>query len=250
MKSAYSNLFASIVLSLSFTSCSSSDNGTFTIKGSSTGSGAASTLRYKDFASTTPTGTPTSLKVTLFKAYISTNQDCSDPILVQDLGESGQEFDFLDSPTLFSGSIPAGTYNCLILVLNDTMRFKADQTAVNAHNGCNSTTDYYTFDVYRAGEDDSNLWIDKDGNTITSTGSAASPGTDKMTVFLTTAADASVIKASNGATPHEYQRTTLTAGLTVPGQVTYYWNATDGIADHSESGTDYCWLEEVTSGFR
>ncbi len=145
-------LFFVMLSVVTFTSCDSGGSSSFSIVGSTEASGDS--MVFRGFASTTPEGTPTSFKVRLYKAYISENEDCSDPVLLEDHGEEGQEFDFFDSPTLFSEAPAPGTYNCLILIADDTMKFKADSVAVDAHVGCENTTDEYTFDIYRAGGED------------------------------------------------------------------------------------------------
>lgn len=192
-------------------------------------------------------GTPTSFKITLYKAWVSQNTDCSSPIVLQDYGASGQQFNMMDSPTLFSGNPPDGTYPCLILKFNDNMKFKANDVAVANHAGCANTTTEYTFDVYRDGESDDGAWIDIDGNGVDATGSAASPSGDQAYAFGSTSPSATT---ANGVATNINQRLTLTSGLVVPGQTTYYWDATNGVSNHNSGGSNYCWIETVTSGFR
>jgi hypothetical protein len=229
-----------------FTGCSD-DAASFKVIGSSS---ASSRLQLADFLPVpgrVPSGTPTSFKITLYSAYIATGADCSNPLLIQDYGSAGQEFDMMASPTLFSGTPAAGTYHCLILKFKDNMKFKADATAVANHAGCTDTTTEYTFDIYREAGDDDGDWIDLNGVGVDATGSAAAPGADTTFFFGSTSVSAA---KANGVTAHTNQSGGLASPLVVPGQTTYYWDATNGIENHVERRANYCWVEEVTSGFR
>lgn len=228
----------------------SGDSESFRVKGSSSATGASenSQIILRPYNSEDVAGSPTSFNVRVFKSYLSENADCSNAVLIDDKGDSGQVYDFYTSPTIFSASPTAGTYNCLILVIHDTMTFKADQTAVDAHEGCTDTTTENTFDVYRDGEEDDGDWIDADGNAVDATGSAASPGSDRIAIFLTTG-NISDIRVG-GATPHAHQAGTLTGQLVVPGSVTYYWDASNQVANQDFGGSDYCWIGDVVTGFR
>ena len=116
-----------------------------------------------------------------------------------------------------------------------------------AHAGCQDTTTEYTFDIYRNGDDDDGDWIDMDGESIDATGSKGTPGQDTIFVFASTVV--SSIRA-NVVVPNNNQTAELTEALIVPNQTTYYWDATDGIDNSEENSTNYCWVENVTSGFR
>ena len=196
----------------------------------------------------TCSGSPTSFKMTLYQAWISTNADCSSPVLVQDHGAAGSEVDLSTSPTLFSGTPPDGNYPCLIIVASDNLKYRVDAVAVAAHPGCADTTTEYTHDVYREGESDDGAWIDLNGNSIDATGSKAAPGDDKATFFATT--DTTTVVAGPGSTSaHTNQTVLLTSALVVPGTVVLRQDFTDGITNSSDGGMDFCVLEDGSMGF-
>lgn len=194
-------------------------------------------------------GSPTSFKLTVYKAYLSTSATCSNPVLLQDYGASGSEFNMFEAPTLFSGTPSGGTYNCLILEISDNLKIKVDATAVTTHAGCVDSTTEYTHDIYRQGDPDDGSWIDINGSAVDATGSRPAPGADRIFAFASTSASAAGVVA-NGVAVHANQWMPLSGALTAPGQVTYFWDATDGISNANDGGTDYCVIEEVTQGFR
>ncbi len=229
---------------LALIGCDSGSGGAFIIKGSNESSATGKTFRAVD----TPAGSPTTFNITLYKAWISPNADCSDPILLQDNGAAGLQFDMVGGPTLFTGNPPPDTYECLILELNDNLKFKADAAAVAAHSACVDTTTEFTFDVYRVDSDDTPQ-IDIDGVDIVGAGTHATPVPNHIFVFGSTAASFTTVKA-NGVAITENQFFHLNAPLVVPGQATYYWDATNGIVNSEDNSVQYCWIEEVSSGFR
>jgi hypothetical protein len=157
----------------------------------------------------TPIGTPTSLKITVYALYLSVNEDCTDLQLIKDYGSTPREFNMIQNPKLFSGSPAAATYKCMVLKMQDTVRFKADADAVAEDAACGSVTTEHTIDIYRQGE--GGAFLDLNGDTIPARGSKGSPVADIIYTFAST--DPSAIAPT---TAHEYQVNTMTA-LTVPG---------------------------------
>lgn len=234
------------ILALGLVGCSDSNSG-LVIRG-------APDATSTGLATVSTSGSPTYLLMTVYAAYISTNADCSSPVLLQDYGASGQAFNMYATggPTMFSGNPGDGTYECLILKMSDTMNFKVDATAVTDHPSCTSTTTEHTFDVYRNGNSDDGLQVDIDGVAYDARGSAASPVADTMYVFASTAADYTSVRA-NGVAINENQFVQLNNPMVVPSERYFYFDMSDGVATHSESAVDYCWLEGTDSsgfGFR
>jgi hypothetical protein len=197
-------------------------------------------------------GSPTSFKVTFFETYLSENKDCSDPVQIDDYGKDGKEVELADGDSIITGEIAAGDYECLILVMSDNLKFKADAEAVADHAGCVSTSTTHVHDVYRAPdegeEQEGGDYVGIDGKAVEGTGTRASPGEDIITIFATTG-DAADVKPE-GTAINEFQYFNLEEKLTAPGEAVYYWDATDGIKNSTEDGEDYCVIEEVGSGFR
>jgi len=94
-----------------------------------------------------------SLKVKLYKFYVSLATDCSDPVLVYSNDDpeyanmSGQE-------ELFSEELNDGTYNCVIIEMSDMIKF----TPADTIGACEAGTEH-TRDVCSAHPDDeSGFW--------------------------------------------------------------------------------------------
>lgn len=69
--------------------------------------------------------------VKLYRAYLSENADCSDPVLFLD-GEAEEaghfEVDMDATPTIGEGTIAEGTYQCVIFKMSDQVTFTPDAT--------------------------------------------------------------------------------------------------------------------------
>lgn len=69
--------------------------------------------------------------IKLYRAYLSENADCSDPVLFLD-GEAEEagffEVDMADAPTIGDGTIAEGTYQCVIFKMSDQVTFTPDAT--------------------------------------------------------------------------------------------------------------------------
>lgn len=237
--------FFVVGLIFGFVACGSDSNSKIKIKGT----GGASTA----LAILATSGSPTYLLITVYAAYASTHEDCSDPVLIQDHGSAGTAIDMFASggPTLFEGNPGPGTYPCLILKISDTMKFKVDSEAVTDHSACVSTDTEHTFDVYRDGNSDDGMNIDLNGAVVDARGSAASPVSDVMYIFASTGARENI--KMNGTAISEYQFVPLANALQVPSELSFYFDMSDGVATHNEASVDYCWLEGTDSsgfGFR
>ncbi len=71
---------------------------------------------------------PSSAIVRMYKAYVSPNGDCSDPILMFDAGTAGVDFNMLEKPVMGEPQIPARTYQCMIWELSDKVRYTPKTT--------------------------------------------------------------------------------------------------------------------------
>jgi hypothetical protein len=57
---------------------------------------------------------PSALKITVYAVAASVNPDCSGAKVISSF-TGGREFDFEQNPTLMSGILADGTYQCVIL---------------------------------------------------------------------------------------------------------------------------------------
>lgn len=221
-------------------SCSSEESnrsGTFTVYGSPT---AEDSSRLDGRFQVTMGGSPTSLRSRMYAAWVSPNQDCSDPVLLEDHGSAGQEFDLFDNPTLFTGSPPDGTYPCLIVHQDDTVYFRVDSEAVATNEGCEDTTTEYWFDSLRTDTGTEMTCRDLDGNLLTTTGTRTTAGVDQVYFYITTAVDEAT---QNCEIP-------LDGEMIVPGQTTFYWDGDGKIANLVVDTENICSLERPLNGFR
>jgi hypothetical protein len=171
-------------------------------------------------------GGASSLTIKLYTLYISANADCSSPVVVQDLGASGADKDFMANPVLFEGTPAAGTYPCVMFKMSDVLSMKPATSfgaCVAAHE--------YTGDIYRDGETD---WVDVNLNPVVGTGTDEVPADNHVTIFMTR--DTAAVLA-RGVSRH--QIVPLQSSLIVPGQSTFHMDASNAVlTDGSQCGID------------
>ncbi|MGZ3159412.1 MAG: hypothetical protein ACXU7H_10025, partial [Burkholderiaceae bacterium] len=62
-----------------------------------------------------------SLKLKVYAVMASTSALCTSPVTIFS-SATPTEVDFLTTPTLGSGSLPDGTYNCIIIQMSDNIK--------------------------------------------------------------------------------------------------------------------------------
>lgn len=87
------------------------------------------------------------LKLQVYAVMLSTSAQCSNPFTVFS-SSTPTEVDFLANPTLGSGNPPDATYNCVIIKMSDTLKFKP---VANDGAACTGGVEYST-DVCQTGE--------------------------------------------------------------------------------------------------
>ena len=160
-----------------------------------------------------------SITLTMYAMYISTNADCSNPVLVQDLGSSGTDKNFMANPVLFTGTPAAGTYHCLMFDMSDLLHM----TPAANTGSCVAGTDY-AGDIYHDGETD---WKDVHGNSIVGTGTNEVPHADRVTIFITSDTSAAIARGMSGN-----QTIPLASDLIVPGQSTFHIDASSAVVSN------------------
>lgn len=88
---------------------------------------------------------PSELKITVYQVSVSLNADCSNPQTILS-STTGTETNFLSSPSLGSGAIPNGTYNCIMITMDDVIKFRP---TANDGATCTAGTEY-AIDLCRA----------------------------------------------------------------------------------------------------
>lgn len=88
----------------------------------------------------------TSIKLTVHQVAVALNEDCSSPIVIfTSPSAAGTESDFLAAPTLGSGTLGSGTYNCVMITIEDAIKFKP---LANDGTKCTAGAEY-TIDLCR-----------------------------------------------------------------------------------------------------
>jgi hypothetical protein len=87
-----------------------------------------------------------SLKLQVYSVMLSTSPLCSSPFTVFS-NSAPTEVDFLATPTLGAGDPPDGTYNCVIIKMLDSIKFKPSIT----QGTCDASVEY-TSDVCQTTE--------------------------------------------------------------------------------------------------
>ncbi len=130
----------------------------------------------------------------VYAAAVSTSEFCTNPVVLFD-SASPREVNMFESPTLGGGSIPDGTYRCMIMKISDTIRFKP---AVNDGTACLSSTEY-NLDICRSGTTGQNPIT---GASISCSGATINAvGSDTIYVFLSTTSTNTSGTGTNPFTP-------------------------------------------------
>jgi hypothetical protein len=167
-------------------------------------------------ASSLAIGTPTSFVIDLGGIFVSPNTDCSGAIPVS--GTGGGPLDLATSPTLWAGTAPSGTYECLGLAMSDIISFVSPVTAGPCTAGVLTQ-----HDIYRIPEND---FLDLDLNPIVSHGTNAAPVADAVVILFSTSPATAMAR---GFSPN--QTYNLSKQIIVPTTATLYWDIMDTIID-------------------
>jgi hypothetical protein len=202
-------------------STSSNVDATLTIVGAAYGpcggpvaiqrSGCAGGIQMDPVFSPDSSGDPASLTIGMYALYISQNDDCSSPILVDDYGTTAADKDMVANPVLFTGTPDSGSYRCVMIKMSDVLRMKPATT----FGSCVAGTEY-SGDIYREGETD---WVDVNMDPIVGTGTDDAPADDRVTIFMTRDTSATIARGIS-----TNQTITLGSDLVVPATTTFFWN--------------------------
>ncbi|GEM_PF-2285614 len=223
-------------------SCGSDSNSSSTAANTViSGSGSSNALYQPLLASNA--GSPTSIKMKFYGLAVSQNEDCSDAEVVFDISSNPREFDLMTSPTLFAGTLTAGTYKCVIMRVSDNIKFKPDATAAATFPTSCAVGTEYTHDIYRDdnGDGSDDVWNNMDGVIIPANGTRALPVSDIVEL-------AASINTGAAATSYHFDQVIgLSEALVVPGSTTFFADFSNGI---NESSPNFCVLEQGIFGFK
>jgi hypothetical protein len=136
------------------------------------------------------TTNPTTATLKIYGVAISANEDCSNATVVG-YNSSGTDYDFKQTPAIFTGTMAAGTYKCVILYMSSVINFKPlandgskcvagtayNVNVCNLSNGCTYTT---------ASPNSSNVLVYGSGLTTPVGANSTSTTGDKVLLFLST----------------------------------------------------------------
>ena len=80
---------------------------------------------------------PSSLKLKIYQVAVALNTDCSSPRVIF-TSATGSEVDFISNPVLGRGNPGDGTYNCIMVTMDDVIKF----TPVSTTGSCTGGVEY------------------------------------------------------------------------------------------------------------
>jgi hypothetical protein len=146
---------------------------------------------------------PTMTDLKIYGVAVSENTDCSNAKVVGN-DPAGTNYDFLTGPSLATGNIPVGTYQCLILYMDDILTFKSLATTGSctagttvSRNLCHDTGGGAVHCMFQSASPDAdlNLVYDATETQSTATDSLDVAHSSKVLLFLSTASTGDGTKA-------------------------------------------------------
>ncbi len=182
---------------------------------------------------------PSYVNVKVYEVRAAQNADCSGGITIYQTGAPAYQ-NWSSNPTIGSGALPNGTYNCLMIRMSDQIHYSPSTTDGSwTHGVCTVGTDY-VLDVAH-----NDTGVDPDGTTHV----FGSQGTDNTPwLYIRTGGrdsqDSSAWKPTEGLA--------LTTPLVVSGDrsQTMVMDFTNQVSEVFDGGTWSCGCEAPTMGFR
>lgn len=178
-----------------------------------------------------------SIKLKVYKMAVSTSPLCTNLITVLNNGATPTEVDFLQNPSLGSGTLADGTYPCIVVEMSDQVKFTP---SVNSTSGNCLTSSEYILDVCSAG---SNASILIDGSSSACAGTDGAPVDNKVAMYISTGAvggnssDVFASPTSVGDTTHGLNLgTALSIAGTSSGK--FVVNSTGKVCDGNSEGCE------------
>lgn len=154
-------------LSLTLPACKSED--------SSTDSVERVTLTISGASSLSLGGDTEQATLKAYEFWIAKNSDCSSAVQVFE-DEDGKEVDMNQGPEIGSGEVETGTYNCVIMVMSDTLKFTPKTTS-----GVCTAGEEFSLDVFQSRGEDVADAVLPDGTTV-----EAEASEQKVAVYIST----------------------------------------------------------------
>lgn len=202
--------------------------------------------------------------VKIYKAYMSANGDCSSPVTffnaetdTTNYPNGYAEVDMVAGPTIGSGTLADGTYQCVIFKMSDQVTFTP---SANDGTACVAGTPY-TIDVCWSHDGTTAVPIQNAETGVQTLCTAASGTEDTVWIYISTYSTATTGSQTNNAFLPPTSNGDATKGfILATGQITFTSNmtgtfvfGTDGVIaslPYGPGGTDICNMEPPSFGFR
>ena len=135
---------------------------------------------------------PSQMIVKVYAVAVSASADCSNPAVLFYSGIPTQ-VDFLKNPNLGGGSVPDGTYPCVIISMSDNIQFSSSTSSGSCAAGTLNTLDL----CQAFGQTDVLSGDGSYGTRIQCSGSTLTPQQNIVTLFLTTASSQTFLNPLN-----------------------------------------------------
>ncbi len=232
-------LFSGLALTLLIAAgCSSSGGPTITLKAS--GSSTAAVTSASEKVPITYVS-PSSLKAKIYEFWVSDDPLCTNPTLVFS-DDAAAYSDVITEPTIGTGSAANGTYPCLIMVFDDTIKY-TPESGITTH--CVAETEYSGGTCH---DGESTLLPDGGDGTETD----CTDGEDKVAYYFSTAVASDIGGGAGFHPPDDPDSPTMGAvldgALVVDGDTTstMFIDATNKIWENGGN----CEMSEADFGFR
>lgn len=181
-------IFGSLFVFIFLVGCGGSTSENVSIKGAGISLSSSNSVVDPGVFAATNEIDPDVVKIKVYKVAFSFSEECTDLQTVFDNGDSPETKNFLDSPTLGSGSLDDGTYNCVVIEMSDQVTFSPvedSDTVVDSNPICEDAKEY-TIDVCRADNGDAETTKLIDGTTVNCAGDQDTKVNDRIAIYIST----------------------------------------------------------------
>lgn len=206
-----------------------------------------SRLRETSTDSGSETTSPTKLTASFKALYASVNSDCTGASIIAE-NESYEDFDFYDTPTLFTVDLPEDqNYTCFIFQMKDSLTMELDETETADFTECIEPQEEIVHDLYTELIESAGQWVSYDGKDVSeASGSILSPETDDVVIFASISPSA-VTYGDLSAPAKQVISISDFTSIETPATMTFYVELKNEIIEISETG---CYALQVNAGIR
>lgn len=186
---------------------------------------------------------PSSVQMKILQVMISTNANCSHPINV-DMPANPTYLDFTKSPTLLSGAVPPGTYNCIMIEMSSLVNLTPATSSTDIDSACVAGTQYMNDTCSRVGQ---TFVIPTTGATATCNGTSQQDGVNTNKWMYIAVGGTNTAQSPPGGGGSPALAWPLSGPLKVTGNTTATFNAQFTISSYANSCTGGKYVCELGS---